>query len=174
MFLKWLKAPFLYLYRAIGTLLRLIEYVPFISQHFYARELEQFPVTFVDKVEHFEIPADDVERARSFYMKVFGWEMNPVPGVNYTRLLTIRVDDKINLPRAFEVNGAIIKRTEDIAAPVVTITVNEMDNALKRIEQEGGKIIVGKKEFGDRGYTAYFKDTEGNIMGLWQVRARVE
>jgi len=128
-------------------------------------------VTFVDKVEHFEIPADDVERARSFYMKVFGWEMNPVPGVNYTRLLTIRVDDKINLPRAFEVNGAIIKRTEDIAAPVVTITVNEMDNALKRIEQEGGKIIVGKKEFGDRGYTAYFKDTEGNIMGLWQVRA---
>ena len=128
----------------------------------------------MDKVEHFEIPADDVERATSFYMKVFGWEMNPVPGVKYTRLLTISVDDKIKLPRAFEVNGAIIKRTKEIATPVVTITVNNMEDTLKRIEQEGGKIIVGKKEFGDRGYTAYFKDTEGNVMGLWQVRAIVQ
>ena len=89
-------------------------------------------VIFVDKVEHFEIPADDFERATNFYMKVFGWELNPVPGVKYTRLLTIKVDDKIRLPRPFEVNGAIIKRTKQIATPVVTITVNDMDDALKR------------------------------------------
>ena len=105
-------------------------------------------------------------------MKVFGWELNPIPGVKYTRLLTIRVDEKIKLPRPFEVNGAIIKRTKEMATPVVTITVNDMDDALKRIEKEGGKIFVGKKEFGDRGYTAYFKDTEGNVMGLWQIRAK--
>ena len=127
---------------------------------------------FVDKVEHFEIPADDFSRATNFYMKVFGWEPNPVPGVEYARLLTIRIDEKIKLPRPFEVNGAIIKRTKEIATPVVTITVNDMDDTLKRIEKEGGKIFVGKKEFGDRGYTAYFKDTEGNVMGLWQIRAK--
>jgi len=136
-------------------------------------ELDPFTVIFLDKVEHFEIPADDFSRATNFYTKVFGWELNPVPGVEYTRLLTIRVDEKIKPHRPFEVNGAIIKRTKQIATPVVTITVNNMDDALKRIEKEGGVIIIGKKEFGNRGYTAYFKDTEGNVMGLWQVRARV-
>ena len=90
----------------------------------------------MDKVEHFEIPADDFSRATNFYMKVFGWELNPIPGVKYTRLLTIRVDEKIKLPRPFEVNGAIVKRTKQIATPVVTITVNDMDDALKRIEKE--------------------------------------
>jgi uncharacterized protein len=126
----------------------------------------------VDKVEHFEIPADDVECATNFYVNVFKWEPNPVPGVAYTRLLTIRVDNKIFLPRAFEVNGAIIKRTKEVTTPVVTITVTDMDDTLKKIENEGGKIIIGKTEFGDRGFTAYFKDTEANVMGLWQIRPR--
>ena len=126
----------------------------------------------MDKVEHFEIPADNVERATKFYMKVFKWELNPVPGVKYTRLLTIRVDPKVVLPMPFEVNGAIIKRTKEVTNPVVTITVMDMDDALKRIVQEGGKIIVSKTEFGNRGYTAYFSDTEGNVMGLWQIRAK--
>lgn len=127
----------------------------------------------MDKVEHFEIPADNIERATRFYTTVFRWEPNPIPGVDYTRLLTIRVDDKIKLPRAFEVNGAIIKRSKDITKPVVTISVEDMDDTLTRIEKEGGKILIGKKEFGDRGYTSYFKDPEGNVMGLWQVRPRV-
>ncbi len=126
----------------------------------------------MDKVEHFEIPADNVERATNFYMKVFKWELNPVPGVKYTRLLTIRVDDKVVLPRPFEVNGAIIKRTKEVTTPVVTVTVTDMDDTLKRIAKEGGKVLVGKTEFGDRGYTAYFSDSEGNVMGLWQVRTK--
>ena len=126
----------------------------------------------MDKVEHFELPADNVERATNFYMKVFKWELNPVPGVKYTRLLTIRVDDKVTLPRPFEVNGAIIKRTKEVTTPVVTITVTDMDDTLKRIAKEGGKVLVSKTEFSDRGYTAYFSDSEGNVMGLWQVRTK--
>ena len=84
------------------------------------------------------------------------------------------MDDKIKLPRAFEVNGAIIKRSGELNSPIVTITVNNMDDALKKIENEGGKIFLGKKEFGYRGYTAYFKDTEGNVMGLWQAMSRIK
>ncbi|MGO8806050.1 MAG: VOC family protein [Candidatus Bathyarchaeia archaeon] len=126
----------------------------------------------MDKVEHFELPADNVERATNFYMKVFKWELNPVPGVKYTRLLTIRVDDKVTLPRPFEVNGAIIKRTKEVTTPVVTITVTDMDDTLKRIAKEGDKVLVSKTEFSDRGYTAYFSDSEGNVMGLWQVRTK--
>ena len=126
----------------------------------------------MDKVEHFEIPADDTERALDFYRKVFNWELNPVPGVDYIRLLTIRVDSKYSSPRPFEVNGAIIKRDKMVTTPLVTISVDGMDSKIKKISDEGGKILVGKTEFGNRGYTAYFKDTEGNVMGLWQVRSR--
>jgi len=125
----------------------------------------------MDKVEHFEIPADDTRRAEEFYKSVFGWEQNPIPGVEYTRLLTIRVDEKAVSQRPFEVNGAILKRSKIVTEPVVTISVADMEDTLKRIEKAGGKVLVDKTEFGKRGYTAYFRDTEGNVMGLWQLRA---
>jgi uncharacterized protein len=124
----------------------------------------------MDKVEHFEIPADKPDRALNFYKKVFEWELNPVPGVDYTRLLTIRVDNQTISQRPFEVNGAIVKREDDVKAPVVTISVDNMDETIKKIGKEGGEIVKPKTEFGKRGYTAYFKDTEGNVMGLWQLR----
>jgi len=126
----------------------------------------------MDKVEHFEIPADDVERTTRFYKTVFSWKENPVPGVNYERLLTIRVDSTYAEPRPFEVNGAVIRRSKIVTSPLVTISVASMDDTLKKIVKEGGEILQGKTEFGERGYTAYFKDSEGNVMGLWQVRSR--
>jgi uncharacterized protein len=125
----------------------------------------------MDKVEHFEIPADDPERALNFYKQVFNWELNPVPGVDYIRLLTIRVNQEAISRRPFEVNGAILKRDSILRSPVVTISVSDMNETLKKIVERGGSVVVDKTEFGDRGYTAYFKDTEGNLMGLWQLRA---
>ena len=128
----------------------------------------------MDKVEHFEIPADDTERALNFYQRVFDWELNPVPGVEeYIRLLTIRVDEKAVAKKPFEVNGAIGKRNENFTGPLVTISVGDMDSTLKKITREGGSVLVDKTEFGKRGYTALFRDTEGNVMGLWQLRTMV-
>jgi predicted enzyme related to lactoylglutathione lyase len=124
----------------------------------------------VDKVEHFEIPADDVKRALDFYRTVFGWELNPLPGIDYTRLLTVRIEHNAVAQRPFEVNGAIVERNSEVRGPVVTISVSDMDDTLERIPKVGGRVVMGKKEFGKRGYTAYFQDTEGNVMGLWQVR----
>jgi hypothetical protein len=40
------------------------------------------------------------------------------------------------------------------------------------MEKNGGKVLVGKAEFGTRGFTAYFEDTEGNVLGLWQVKVK--
>ena len=126
----------------------------------------------MDKVEHFEIPAANPDRALKFYTTVFGWELNPVPGVEYVRLLTIRVNESNLHPRPFEVNGAIISRNRNITAPVVTISVADIEDSLERIEKEGGTILIGKTPFGSVGFTAYFKDTEGNAMELWQPRTR--
>lgn len=46
--------------------------------------------------------------------------------------------------------------------------MSNIDEALKKIEQNGGKVVRGKEEVGDVGYAAYFKDSEGNVVGLWQ------
>jgi uncharacterized protein len=124
------------------------------------------------KVEHFEIPADDTDRVLNFYKTVFGWEVNPVPGIDYIRLLATRVDGKMTSERPFDINGAIIQRNNEVSGPVVTISVDDMDAILNKISKTGGEVLRGKTEFGNRGYTAYFKDTEGNVMGLWQVRTR--
>ena len=124
----------------------------------------------MDKVEHFEIPADNHGRALKFYTEVFGWELNPVPGVTYTRLLTKRVSERDLAPRPFEVNGAIVERDKDRTSPIITISVDDMDATLAKIKERGGKVAKGKTPFGSRGFTAYFEDTEGNVLGLWQVR----
>jgi uncharacterized protein len=125
-----------------------------------------------EKILTAEIPADYVKRALEFYRSVFNWELNPVLGVEYIRLLTIRVDDKVSSQRPFAVNGAIVERNAEVRGPVVTISVADMDETLERISKLGGSVVMGKNEFGKSGYTAYFNDTEGNVTGLWQIRAK--
>ena len=94
----------------------------------------------MDKVEHFEIPAEDHDRALNFYKEVFGWELNPVPGVEYTRLLTKRVEERDLSPRPFEVNGAIVERDKERRAPMITISVDDMDVSLRKIAKHGGNV----------------------------------
>ena len=125
----------------------------------------------MDKVEHFEIPVDNHERALRFYTEVFGWELNPAPGVEYTRLLTKRVNEKDLAPRPFEVNGALVQRDPQRRTPIITISVDDMEATLAKIVARGGEIVKGKTPFGSRGFTAYFQDSEGNVLGLWQVRS---
>ena len=65
----------------------------------------------------------------------------------------------------------MLKRQGPITSPVITIEVAEIDDALKTIEQLGGKVQLGKTPVGDMGFSAYFTDTEGNTLGLWQSAA---
>jgi predicted enzyme related to lactoylglutathione lyase len=124
------------------------------------------------KVVHFEIPADDIERAKSFYKKAFGWQANPVPGMDYTMLGTAP-SDKNGMPtEPGAINGGMLVRQNPVKNPVITIQVEEIEAALKNITRLGGTIVRKKEPVGDMGFTAYFKDTEGNIVGLYQVAQR--
>ncbi len=62
-----------------------------------------------------------------------------------------------------------MKKSGDIPAPVITINVDSIDEAVKKIEASGGKMVGEKGEVPDMGYYAYFKDSEGNVMGLWET-----
>jgi uncharacterized protein len=127
------------------------------------------------KVVHFEIPADNVERAKTFYKQAFGWDISPVPGMEYHMVNTTAIDEKTRLPKEVgAINGGLAKRNSDTnKSTVVTIDVADIDAALKSIEKQGGKTVQKKQPVADMGFTAYFKDTEGNIVGLWQSARRM-
>jgi hypothetical protein len=120
------------------------------------------------KVVHFEIPADDLQRAKKFYSTVFGWTMNEFPEMEYTIVTTVESDENGMPKEAGAINGGMLERQDPVKAPVITIDVENMDQATATIEKNGGKIIREKMAVGDMGFAAYFKDTEGNVLGLWQ------
>ncbi len=121
------------------------------------------------KVVHFEIPADNVKRAQDFYKNAFGWQINPMPEMNYTMVGTVPSDENGVPKEPGAINGGMTKREEPVKNPVITIQVDDIDVALKTIEKQGGKTLVKKTAIGsDMGFTAYFKDSEGNTVGLFQ------
>ncbi|GAA1887069.1 VOC family protein [Asanoa iriomotensis] len=119
-------------------------------------------------VTHFEIPADDVTRAERFYHDAFGWNIQDMPEMSYAMLGTTPSgqDGRPKDPGA--INGGMMKRSGLFTAPVVTIDVDDIDEALATVEKNGGKTRMGRQAVGDMGFTGYFADTEGNLIGLWQ------
>ncbi|MDQ4036847.1 MAG: VOC family protein [Actinomycetota bacterium] len=119
-------------------------------------------------VVHFEIPADDVSRAQHFYRQAFGWEVSEMPGMGYTILSTTKTDERGMPTTPGAINGGLAKRADPLTAPIITIDVEDIDQALQHVESLGGSIVQGRQDVGGMGFTAYFRDTEGNTMGMWQ------
>ena len=126
------------------------------------------------RIVHFEIPADNVERAKSFYQKAFGWDISKYPGMEYHGVITTETDQTTRMPtKVGGINGGMTKRNNEVKNTVITVDVADIDAALKSIEKLGGKTVQKKQPVADMGHTAYFKDTEGNIVGLWQSAQRM-
>ncbi len=126
------------------------------------------------KVGHFEIPADSVERARKFYSSVFGWKMTVLPGMDYTMVTTGPAGENGMPTEAGYIGGGLTARGGHVKHPVVTIIVDEITEAEKAVEKHGGKVLQRKQPIGDgsMGFTGYFQDSEGNIVGLYQAGTR--
>ena len=125
----------------------------------------------MDKVTHFEIPVDDVARAKAFYGPVFGWQLDDMDmggGMPYTLVRTVAVDDQSMPTERGAINGGMMQRTPEIPGPLVTITVASITDALKKIDDAGGSVVQPEAQIPGMGSFAYFKDTEGNVVGLWQ------
>jgi len=124
------------------------------------------------KVVHFEIPADDVERAKKFYGSSFGWELETMPmgDGEYTSVKTTAVDEQTQMPTdPGAINGGMFQRDERLTSPVITIDVDGIDDALKQIEDAGGSTVQPRTPIPGMGAFAYFKDSEGNVIGLWET-----
>lgn len=129
------------------------------------------------KVVHFEIPADNLERARKFYEETFGWQLSDWPmedGSVYVGARTVEVDEQTFIPKEpGAINGALVKRDEYVKTPQVTVNVPSVDEYINKVTTKGGHIVKPKQAIGDSnlgviGYYAYVADTEGNLLGLWE------
>ena len=112
----------------------------------------------MDKVVHFEIPADDLKRAEKFYEKTFGWSINSMPEMKYTIVRTAEVDEKFMPKEVGSINGGMFKRTDDLKNVVITIDVKNIDKSLKIIEKNGGNILRKKTNVGDMGFVIIISD----------------
>jgi predicted enzyme related to lactoylglutathione lyase len=126
----------------------------------------------MDKVVHFEIPVDDTARAKEFYGSIFDWDLDDSDmggGMVYTTAGTVATDENMRPKEPGAINGGIMKRTSDTPTPVITIQVDSIDEALKKIEAGGGSTVQPRTEIPNMGAFGYFKDSEGNTMGLWET-----
>lgn len=123
------------------------------------------------EVVHFELPADDPERARKFYSSILGWKMDEVPGRDYTMVSTGMTDEKGMPKTPGYIGGGISRRGDPLNHPLFMIIVDDISATERTIEKHGGTIVQKKQAIGDGslGHIGYFKDSEGNVLGLYQA-----
>ena len=114
-----------------------------------------------NRVVHFEIPCDNPEKTIEFFKTVFGWNFQKFGDEGYW--LTVTGDEKEP-----GINGGIMKRRDPKQPVVNSINVENLDEAAKKVEAAGGKIVVPKMPIPTVGWLAYFTDPDGNIHGLYQ------
>ncbi|RZV39826.1 MAG: VOC family protein [Acidimicrobiia bacterium] len=111
---------------------------------------------------HFELPVVDQARAAAFYEKVFGWDIQQWEGAPYW-LATTGPDTEAGI------NGALGQKSEDFFVPMFVIEVPNIDAAMLSVVEAGATIVHPKSPIPGVGYSAYFTDTEGNRMGLFET-----
>lgn len=92
--------------------------------------------------------------------------------MDYWSVATAPTNDKQEMTEVGAINGGLGKREGPLAHPTFTLDVPDIERALSVVEKNGGKTVQPKMPVGEMGFTAYFKDTEGNVVGLFQSPSR--
>ncbi len=119
------------------------------------------------RVIHFEIQADNPDRAVKFYSEVLGWNFQKWDGpMEYWLIMT---GDR-SQPG---IDGGLVRRRgpingDSLIAYVCTVDVPSVDNYADRATKAGGTVVVPKTPIPGVGWLVYCKDSEGNIFGMMQ------
>lgn len=109
---------------------------------------------------HFEIPADNLERARNFYTDLFGWKIEKDANMDYWLIST-------GEPGKGAYGGMMMR--QDPQQPILNyIDVPSVEEYIARVVKLGGKIIMPKSPVPGMGYFAVFLDTENNALAIWE------
>jgi uncharacterized protein len=119
-------------------------------------------------VSHFEIPARDLERAARFYREVFGWSVERLPWEGYPYF---KVRGASGEGHREGIDGGLLPAEVGGDHPLLVIHVSgiDLEDCLRKVVEAGGRIDQPAADIGGMGRFARFRDSEGNLMGLWQA-----
>jgi len=122
-----------------------------------------------NNISHFQIEADDLARCRRFYERVFGWRFRAWGPPDFFMIQTGTDEDP-------GIHGSLTRRHEPVtgggpSAFECTIGVDDLDEALRAVEANGGKILYPKSEIPTVGTLFQFRDPEGNTVSVMQYLA---
>jgi predicted enzyme related to lactoylglutathione lyase len=126
------------------------------------------------RIAHFEIRAKDPERAINFYKNVFNWEIKKWPGqTDYWLVMTGRMTKEPE-DQGYGIDGGItssfpFEGGEAIRAYVNTMDVEDIDQMMEQVVENGGKIVAEKTSVTKAGWLCYCLDTEDNYFGMMQA-----
>ncbi len=92
----------------------------------------------------------------------------PLPEMGYTIVMSGPSGDQGPTEPGF-INGGMMQRQAPFISPNLVVEVDNLEAALEAVNSAGGTTVVERQAVGDMGFTAYFKDTEGNLVGLWET-----
>ena len=125
----------------------------------------------MDPVIHFELPSTDSGRAAKFYAEAFGWksaELGPEAG-GFVLAFTTETDEKSRIPKVRgAINGGFYKREKPADAVRLTILVDDIRVAMKKVAEAGGKVLGEPFELPGVGLFVSFTDSEGNLATINQ------
>ena len=119
-------------------------------------------------VSHYEIPASDPERAARFYRQVFGWRVEPLAWERpYFKIRGSSVPSEAGCEG---IDGGIAEAGGGLEHPLLIIHIEDADleTVLEKVTGAGGSIDLPATRVGTMGSWARFRDSEGNLLGLWQ------
>jgi hypothetical protein len=123
-----------------------------------------------NNIDFFAINADDVPRARKFYETVFGWSFEPWGPPNF---YLIETGKETNAVHGGLQERRELARGQKMIGFECTISVANIDQAIRAIEANGGRLAAPKAHIPTVGTVAYFFDTEGNVAGIIQPERNV-
>ena len=114
----------------------------------------------MSRVVHFEISVDHPKLAKRFYEEVFDWKIEKWGPMEYWLITTGSESEP-------GINGAL-KIREGKESTINTISVPSIDEFMKKVQENGGKVLNPKMSIPGVGYHSYCQDTEGNIFGIME------
>jgi uncharacterized protein len=117
-------------------------------------------------IVHFDVPAEDIERAKKFYAALLGWKFQAFPEMQYNLITTTNLDGTPG------VGGGMGKRMEPSQRMMNYFGVPSLDAAMKQVKSLGGTVMSEKMAVPGMGFLANCADTEGNAFGLWEENSQ--
>jgi predicted enzyme related to lactoylglutathione lyase len=129
----------------------------------------------MNPVTWFSIPAEDVDRASTFYNQAFGWQVQPRTQetndiYDYNVVINSESDVNFNPVSTARVNGCIVKKATGISTPVVLVEVDDLEAAARKVLAAGGSVVSGQIPMKSLdGVFVLVRDPDGNMVEVFKA-----